>query len=743
MHPTVDRVAFDARDKSINRDPSLIRLDDRLSDASFTANPGSKAAPGTAWEFDAGDEGWTSTEGAPGVVADGAVRWKAGAGAPGILSPPLDLEFGDLRAIEIRMSAPAARRLRLWWSGSKAFDPKFTIVQELVSDGASASYVIRTGTLRGYEGLRLTALRLDPSDGEAAEVAVESVRLIGKEGMYDGRAHGVGQEMIANESRHVLFHRAPSQVSWTLEVPKGARLDIGTGLLDAKPPAALSVAIADGAKRTQLLRQVVSDETQWTDHSVDLSKWGGRKVTLTLSAESKRPGQVVLWSNPSITGAAPGPRPPNVIVYLVDTLRADHLGLHGHRNATSPAIDALGAEGAVFDRCRSAAAWTRPSVASLVTSLPPPAHGVTDHGLAASDGVVTLAEQLRRAGYLTAAFCTSSHPGISSNLQQGYDVFLEPPAITKDPGLVEEGRDKDFTKKNSVYLNRAVIPRLDALRDRPFFLYIHSMDPHAPYEPPPPYDTMFATGYQGPIGGGFEGPGSFENASTPEELAHVRALYDGDIRGNDDHIGELIAALKERGLLDRTLVVITSDHGEEFREHGRFEHGQSLHNELLHVPLAMRLPGVVPSGKRVAAPVSGLDVMPTILEIAGLTANPDVQGRSLVPLMQGGASNGPATARPVFSWRINKSGEEQVAVEEGGLKAITGGGKVALYDAVSDPAEEHDLAGSRGADAERLVAAGRQWLEGQRRIVVPGEQAKVAVDEEQRKWFEALGYIEP
>src|SRR5262249_10591468 len=154
---------------------------------------------------------------------------------------------------------------------------------------------------------------------------------------------------------------------------------------------------------------------------------------------------------------------------------------YGHKQATSPAIDRLGADGVVFERCQSMGAWTRPSVASLLTSTAPPTHGITRAGLAVPDGVVTLAEQMRQAGYITAGFITSSHAGGSSNLQQGYDFLFEAPAITGDAKMMVAEKEKDYSKKNSVFVNHSLWKWLDRYADQPLFLYLHTMDPHAPY----------------------------------------------------------------------------------------------------------------------------------------------------------------------------------------------------------------------------------------------------------------------
>jgi arylsulfatase A-like enzyme len=672
-------------------------------------------------------------------------------GSEGLVSPQLDIPLRDLRAIEIRMAASSGERLRLWWRGSGPFHRKFSLVSEIKPGAQVVSYIVKTSTLRGYEGLRLTGLRLDPTDGAPADVAVESIGLIGREGLYEGKDHGIGQENLANQVRHVLYHRAPSRITWEASLPPAARLDVGAGLLDAGEGADLSILLEDRGKTFTLWRQRITDDSSWHDVTVDLSRWAGRHVGLAFDAATGRPGQVVLWSNPMVasrlpaSGTAP---PPNVLIYLVDTLRADRLRAYGGANPTSPALDRLAAEGVMFQNCSASASWTRPSVASLLTSLAPPSHGVTDHGLAIPAGVVTLAEQMRQAGYVTAAFITSTHAGSSANLQQGYDFMYESPAVTGDVRLIEQGRKKDFSRKKSSLINKALLPWLERYGERPFFLYLHAMDPHSPYLPPEPYDRMFATGYDGPVNGGLDEKTGFAAARTRQELDHILSLYDAEIRYTDDRIGELLDALRARGVLDRTLVVITSDHGEEFREHGGFEHGQSLYRELLDVPLVMRLPGVLPAGVRVQRRVSGLDVMPTVLDIAGIEPNADVQGSSLLGMGgQGSArgdafSSGAGAGGAVFSWRQTKKSGEEVSIERGPLKAyVTGDGRVRLFDRTSDPFEQRDVSGERPEEARVLGEEARLWLRSLPRITTPGESTRVTVDEEERRWLKALGYI--
>ncbi len=782
--PTVPREAFDARSRPERPDPMLLRLDDLAPSAQWAPDPREATdAPDRVWEFDDGAQGWTLTDSSDPEATGGRVRWTVAQEREGLISPEMDVPFRELREIEIRMRASAGTRLRLWWAERKAsvpgtvsgfrrhlmalrgwwagnnrFDVKYAIASEIVPGENVLRYSVKTSSLRGYEGMRLAWLRLDPTDGAPADVEIESIRLVGREGSYAGRGHGIAQETLDNQVRNVLFHRAPATASWELNLPPAARFDVGAGLLQGRDGATFVASIEHNGKTTEVLRETVVDDTTWHDLTADLSKWAGKKVRLTLGAESAVPGQIILWSNPMI---APDPaaaralfargraeRPPNVILYLIDTLRSDHLSAYGHANETSPIIDAFAREGALFERVSAAAPWTRPAVSSILTSLAPPSHGVTNYGLAMSDAVTTLAEVLRKRGYVTAGFIASTQSGSSANLQQGYDFLNELPVISggeeieiANPGQVA-GRSFN---KTSAGINKALLPWLETHGQKPFFLYLHVMDPHAPYSPPAPFDTMFDGGYTGPLKGIAQKASGFKQAKTPEEMAYVRALYDGDIRFNDARFGELLEALRKIGRLDDTVFVVTSDHGEEFQEHGHWEHGRNLHRETVDVPWIVRYPPGVPAGVRITKRVSSLDVMPTLLDAAGVALSPDYQGKDRLPLVRKAAADlaaGADDGEMIFIWRQGDGEAEQVAVEQSGIKLIwLHDGARELYDHASDRGETNDLASARGALASELEEHGRAWLASRFRITTPGEAVRVTIDEEERKWLEALGYI--
>jgi arylsulfatase A-like enzyme len=344
-------------------------------------------------------------------------------------------------------------------------------------------------------------------------------------------------------------------------------------------------------------------------------------------------GGLVLWCNP----AAPDPdQRPNVLVVLIDALRADHLGCYGHSRDTSPIIDSLSRESVLFETAMSPASWTKPSIPSLFTGLYPIQHGVfTGNTQDSADRItsdvlrdehITLAEALREAGYATGAFVENVQISSFMGFDQGFDVYAE-----------------DLGDAQSI--SNRFIKWLDSGIEGPFFGYVHYLDPHWPYVPPAPFDTMFSPPAQTSV--------DFNNVNwkylerqiqsgdvklSPDDLEAMRSLYDGEIRYTDTALAGILEALRERGLYENTIFVLTADHGEEFMEHGRIGHGNTLYDEVLHIPLIIRAPrGRVPEGPpgTIADPVSLIDIMPTVLDLAGIEIPGDIAGRSLRPLMEG------------------------------------------------------------------------------------------------------------
>jgi choline-sulfatase len=423
---------------------------------------------------------------------------------------------------------------------------------------------------------------------------------------------------------------------------------------------------------------------------------------------------------------AAGPRPRNVILYLVDTLRADHLGCYGYSRPVSPRVDAFARQAVTFRHTVAQSSWTRPATTTLLTGLLPRTHGVNGRRDKLSDQALTLAEMLQARGYHTAGFVTNGNVARGFGLAQGFETYELLPA----------------KRSAATDVNDAAAGWLASgwKRDAPFFLYLHTVEPHAPYNPVAPFRQRFAPEVHDETLTSRRVFHRLEDGSlapTPELRQSLLDLYDAEIAANDAAFGELVDLLARRGLWEDTVVVFVSDHGEELFDHGGWEHGKTLHAEMLDVPLIVRAPGA--GARTVQRQVQQVDVAPTILDLLGLPVPPVVEGRSLAPWILGDAAGDEPEAE-AYSW-LDQHGFRAASVTTPAWRLIEdrapNPGR-ALYDRRADPGERRDLAD------ERTVRAGylRDHLHAAERPRKGTLQAGQAiVDEELRKQLQALGYL--
>ena len=329
------------------------------------------------------------------------------------------------------------------------------------------------------------------------------------------------------------------------------------------------------------------------------------------------PAELVYPQLPARSSGEGPPEGPNVVFITIDTLRADHLGCYGYDRDTSPFIDSLAREGTVFQDTSAPAAWTKPSTGTLLTGLYPSRHGALYHGskLQVPEGHQTLAEAFQERGYVTAGFVSNPNVKQVFDFDRGFDLFFDSPV--KDTVTLACIRGTLFGNvlmrllrhqfnwkyENDVMaMNRHVEPWLQKNAQQRFFLYVHYIDPHIPYSPPASYRDDYARDH-----------GLVVFNERKEKVGIDR--YDAEIRYTDDGIRELVGALKASGVWDNTLFLITSDHGEEFFEHGVLGHGYSLYQGVIHVPLIFHGPGV-PQDTVVTSPVQNVDLAATVLDLA-------------------------------------------------------------------------------------------------------------------------------
>ena len=455
-------------------------------------------------------------------------------------------------------------------------------------------------------------------------------------------------------------------------------------------------------------------------------------------------GLALCWTGSGCAEAPPPdpPQPelrPDVILITIDTLRADRLGSYGYREDVTPELDAIAGAGALFESTWATSNWTKPSMASLFTSLDPLAHGVrrgfrpweTRHREEVlPDSRLTLAELLQDEGYRTFGISSNGLLTREAGFAQGFQVFEQ----------------LGFCMAPKVH--RALERQRKALEEpRPYFLWLHYFDPHGPYLPRDGEavaelrrEVKEATGKSGKdFAEGFR-EHLVRLALSPDPrvaeaaLERMLSLYEGEVRYTDRMIGEALRGLPRA---ESALVVVTADHGEQFLEHGHLEHGKSLYAEEVDVPLLIRFPGRVGAGLRIETPVSLLDVAPTILDLLGLPTPETMGGRSLAPLLTDRSARGV----DLFA-EVDRSEAARVAAWRSGrwkyLRHFSRGWEK-LFDLEADPAERTDLSASHPGTLLRLrgeVEALYAAHEGEEKVPVRELEA------EEVERLRALGYVE-
>ncbi len=470
----------------------------------------------------------------------------------------------------------------------------------------------------------------------------------------------------------------------------------------------------------------------------------GGKARITLITEGPE-GAFAFWANPVIVRT--GKRARRVVLISVDTLRADHVGCYGYGKNTTPNADALAADGALFTDVYASSPWTLPSHVSLLTSLSCFRHGVNLESDHMEESRPTLADILRTEGFLCAAVTGGGFLSPVFGFSKGFDIY-------------KQAETSLWTSDAAGQVAAAALDWIEANKDRDFFLFVHTYQPHNPYIPPAPYDTKFQDAPTPlrmiDLGGHLGGPGGIFKPLPEAERRAIVGLYDGEVGYTDAAlVGALTSKLKALGLYDDTMIVLTSDHGEEFYEHGSWEHGHALYDESLKVPLIVKLPGSKFRGKRIGSFVRLVDIMPTILEAYEIGAEGlGLDGRGLFGVLDGREKGDRAVLAHLAGGVLNTAVPAKTCLTDGRTKIIlnrpygpAAAGfflfpppavpEVEAYDLAADPGERADISARRAGDAARLVAVMRE-LEGKGR---KPEGPKTEIDAETKEKLRALGYI--
>lgn len=735
--------------------PQAIRLDDALPAAKViasTATSSATAAEPVIWQnfFSTSDITWQLVRGRIGV-RNGDLMLKGEGSTPVILAPKQPaVDWSLYQAVEIRMSAQAGSETKIKigdFEGKQKLGP--------VGQYNVYRFDINVDAPKGSRSLAVM-----PTDSLDQPVAIHSIKLIPKPASFTQPA---GREELGkrDEYREALYVHSPSSITFPLTISPDAHLHFGIGTTTRNGAITFRVAL-DGAN---LFSKTLSNPDYWEDADVDLSRWAGRSVKFQLQTESAHEGDVALWANPVITKPARKTRP-NILIYTIDTLRADHASLYGYARNTTPFLSKLGASGVVFEDCQAQATWTKSSIASLMTSLYAFTHGIVSDADTIPAGSATLAGQLRAAGYVTSSIVSTPFVGRATGLDRGFDYLLEYPVVLRE---VNPQTDR---ATDSAALNRVVFPWLDRHHDEPFFLYAHATDPHAPYDPPPPFDSVFARPSETPAfereyssfktnheygGGAVIDREMCQKAGVDPDRLIRRAQdrYDGEALRNDRSFELLLAKLRQLGVLDNTIVIVLSDHGEEFWDHGWTAHGQSVYQELTHTLLLMWNPKFFPLPRRITEPVQLIDVMPTVLDLLALKSPPVVEGQTLVPLARGQVfkrrglvvSSKFAAVRP--EGLVPENAVDDFAITDARWKFIyrnkaakAGVKKVELYDRTTDRTEQHDVSAQHPDDVEKNIASLVQWIDAQNKIrAIIGHTGTTQLDQRTLERLRSLGYL--
>lgn len=557
---------------------------------------------------------------------------------------------------------------------------------------------------------------------------------------------------------NALFAPPRSQFRFSLRIPAQASLEFACGLYwggdrarKAKGSCQVEFLVrakARGRDNVLFQRKIILDADRnlvQQRRVIDLSALAGQSVVLDFITHGDQDTQAY-WFNPVIF--RPRPERRNVILVSIDTLRADHLSCYGYERPTSPNIDALAADSVLFRNVYAAAPWTLPSHVSMLTGLDCINHQVYSSANRMDPGILTLADFLRQAGLVTMAFTGGGFVSGVFGLNKGFDSFF--------------GRAALSSSHQAEVLARSAIPWIEQNASKGFFLFLHTYQVHNPYSPPEDFAGRFLDP-GAPLHALDMNPGRYnhENRYKPESEGfrrNVISLYDGEITYTDEAlIGALVAALKRLGLYDRTMIVVTADHGEEFFEKGAWLHTNDVYNPVLKIPLVIKFPGSRDAGKRIQRLARLTDVMPTILDELGIDysrAKPD--GRGLEPLVRGKETGPERIFRSELAANIVRNHiPHKRTISQGPYKVIQSDpytpeqlayfyyppptmDTLEVFDLAADPSERTNLAKTQPELARRLLKYLEDSFKPMRKLV---RTSAVEMNEDMKEELKALGYI--
>lgn len=658
------------------------------------------------------------------------------------LDREVDFEAGQVDRIDVEISGARRGSVRLLWAGrGEPFHPDRSMQLE-ASKHTRSVFSFDLTRHPAWSG-RIQRIRLMPTS-----LAKQPVIVAGLKGI-DYRFDNEKLDALAGRAlRLELDHDVRPGIllglgqTWTrsVEVPVGGNFEFSFGSPIRSTGTRLEVAVHSSSAHEELLAAFGFDDFgRWEQARIDLSPWEGETIELTMraigSGDQTDSGSIVFAANPQVTRSARRSElQPNVVLIVLDTLRADRVSANGYHRVTTPKLDRWARDCAVnFPNTIAPSPWTLPSHVSLFTGQDAIVHGSNfDEG--ALPEFDLLAEQMRRAGYTTRAITGGGYLHPRYGFDQGFDSFRYWPPDRHQRDEIENGTER-------------AISVISDLEDRPFFLFFHTFEVHKPYDRREPYFSEYADGrfegirekvYRNPTdeASGFVEGKSFrivdetgEHALDDETRGFIDALYDSGVRFADLHVGQILERLEvQRGTRD-TLVIVTADHGEALGDHDLASHAY-LYDFNVRIPLMISLPGAGHDGLQVERQVRLIDVMPTILEVTGLEAPARFDGESLVPLF-----SDPNAPFPDTAWSYAASTNRGLALRvDNRLKLITNDtiwqavrGEERLYRLQEDPSEEQNLIGEPVEELEQLRRATMQkWQRAERGLRIDIENHRTS-----------------
>lgn len=422
------------------------------------------------------------------------------------------------------------------------------------------------------------------------------------------------------------------------------------------------------------------------------------------------------------------PVKPNVIIISIDTLRADHLGCYGYPRPISPAIDKIASQGLLFEDVSTTSPWTLPAHASLLTGLYPSRHGVKSENSKISVDITTLASVLAQNGFATGAVVNSEYLGREYGFAQGFDFYSRLPEIHNALGV-------------ATAITAQAVDWLAENKNERFFLFLHYYDVHSDYSSLRRYETQFVGPYSGLVDGSTSQLLRFRKGQfdlNKADVKHLSDLYAAGVRQMDDDLKKLFAFLKKQKLLDKTLLIITSDHGEEFLDHGGVLHGRTQFQELIHVPLIIRAPGI-PRDKRINYPASLVDVMPTVLTMLDIPAPSSIDGIDLSSLWQKGGTQPPTTF--IFAeadhYNIKHDIKRAIRHQQYKLHYDLLTKETQLYDLANDPKEKVNIISEHNPMAESLLKRLKKFMQSEKTA-----PKRTPLSPQEIEKLKSLGYLQ-